>query len=211
MSKLTTYSILVVILCIVIVLYQPSSIPDSAPPGEYSLRPAISPKLTGFGLLIAQKLLRIPFLSNLLIQLLNVRNDFECIDRLAYHLHMIPTYLPFHVCTDKELEEHQRMHAQDAYSKLLFDPKVRESMLYASEEVHDRQTNYAKHELLTIESIHKSYVSKKLTPIQLVEQALTFAEKDLKHLHLFIQLNKTDVLLQARESALRWEQGKPLS
>eukprot|EP01084_Bolivina_argentea_P140351 246761_1 len=169
---------------------------------EYKAFDIKSPCFYGTTLKIFRIIMELPIIGTFIVRLLYRINKFHVVRDFGYNLNVMPIYVPRRLLYDNEYNQHLEMSKQNNYKSIL------NTDLTNIENILGKNINPS--QLITVESIIKSYQSGNKTPMDIIKQSLQAANK-LSHLNIFIQLNKNDIIKQAQESTQRWQNNKPLS
>eukprot|EP00301_Raphidiophrys_heterophryoidea_P027219 c9550_g1_i1.p1 GENE.c9550_g1_i1~~c9550_g1_i1.p1 ORF type:complete len:632 (-),score=148.75 c9550_g1_i1:53-1921(-) len=166
------------------------------------IEPVLAPRLAGLPLKLFSLVMRTPFLSNLITNVLVNENKFHEVRALAVSLPHAPLFTPSRNPTKEQLETFPQYAVELAsdIQRLLELPKEGENGHYAS-----------------ILDYHKAFLAKKITPTEVVKRVLDAAIKTQKPgangcppLRPFLVVHAEEALTQAAKSDKRFAEGKPL-
>ncbi|KAJ0396872.1 hypothetical protein P43SY_002979 [Pythium insidiosum] len=163
--------------------------------GGYDLETLESPRLTGLPLRAFSTLLRTPVVGRIMAKVLYAENRFIEIRRLASFIPDQPLYYPF-VDPPRDAVTESTLDL-DAFAKQSADAKTAATAF--------------KH--WSIADYTSRYASQELSPVQVAKAVLAAideSEKGEYPLRIFIEKHDDEILAQARASAKRWAEGKPL-
>ncbi|GLE06043.1 hypothetical protein PINS_up015254 [Pythium insidiosum] len=165
--------------------------------GDYDLETLEAPRMTGLPLRAFASLVRMPVVGRIIAKVLYGENRFIEIRRLASFIPDQPLYYPFvDPPRDAVTSEPETPLDLDAFAKQSTSDKTSASFKHWS--IADYTSRYASHEL---------------SPVQVAKAVLAAIEESEKGeypLRIFIEKHDDEILAQARASAKRWAEGKPL-
>ncbi|KAJ0400106.1 hypothetical protein ATCC90586_005127 [Pythium insidiosum] len=163
--------------------------------GGYDLVSLEAPRLTGLPLQALGWLIRQPVLGRIISKVLYTDNRMLEIRRLASFIPDQPLYYPF-VDPPRDAVTESTLDL-DAFAKQSADAKTTATAF--------------KH--WSIADYTSRYASQELSPVQVAKAVLAAideSEKGEYPLRIFIEKHDDEILAQARASAKRWAEGKPL-
>ena len=203
-----TLAFILIIIAICYKVVEKPPIPDPDTINEYDPQykgfDIDSPLLYGTPLAFFKYLLQTPIIGTFIARIIYTLNQFHVVRDFGYNLDVIPRYIPRRLCTDNEYTQHVKMSSTHAYKSIL-SPDINNLNKILGQSKASTTTN-----LLTVESIINSYKSNSKTPSDIIQQSLKAVDQ-LSHLNIFTQLNRQEIIQQAKESTARWKAGKPLS
>ena len=163
-----------------------------------------APILVGMPLYIASKIIKIPLIGELFARFIVISNKIYTVRDMGYNLNVPPMYQPIRILNNNELEYHKNAALKMNYKDML------KSDVNLHKIIGKPSPNQLKMPFITVEKIYNLYKSGAKTPNDVIKEAIE-AKNKLSHLNMFIQFNETDVLLQAKQSSIRWEMNKQIS